>query len=275
MKTNLSLSHKKSEEANLILLEEPENHLTHSRLNFFLSNISSKYNKKQIIISTHSSFVANKLGLENLILLNASKETRLRKTFCFKELEDDTNEYFKKLSGYDTLRLILSKKAILVEGDSDELVVQKAYMDRHDGKLPIENEIDVISVRSLAFKRFLDISRKLKQPTAVVTDNDGKYEEKITKKYKNYENVNCISIFADDNDILTTLEPQFIDKNKDDLKTLCKAISIDFNKYNSIDKIDNYMKNNKTKWALDLFETNEKVKYPDYINRLINWCDEE
>src|SRR5690606_3720820 len=110
--------------------------------------------------------------------LNVNKREKL----YFKDLEDTTHKYFKKLSGYDTLRLILCKKAILVEGDSDELVVQKAYMDKHEGKLPIEDNIDVISVRSLAFKRFLEIAKELKHPTAVVTDNDGKYEEKITKK---------------------------------------------------------------------------------------------
>ena len=172
VKTNLSLSHKKSEEANLILLEEPENHLTHSKLNEFIKAITSNRNQKQIIISTHSSFVANKLGLENLILLNANKVSGKREKFYFKKLEDTTYKYFEKLSGYDTLRLILCKKAILVEGDSDELVVQKAYMDNHERKLPIENNIDVISVRSLAFKRFLDIAKELNQPTAVVTDND-------------------------------------------------------------------------------------------------------
>ena len=37
-----------------------------------------------------------------------------------------TFEFFKKVAGYDTLRLILCKKSILVEGDSDELVVQRA-----------------------------------------------------------------------------------------------------------------------------------------------------
>lgn len=275
VKTNLSLSHKKSEEANLILLEEPENHLTHSKLNEFLKAITSNSNQKQVIISTHSSFVANKLGLENLILLNAIKVSGKREKFYFKDLEDTTYKYFKKLSGYDTLRLILCKKAILVEGDSDELVVQKAYMDKHDGKLPIENNIDVISVRSLAFKRFLEIAKELKQPTAVVTDNDGKSEEKVTNKYKDYENIDCITIFADENEKLNTLEPQFVNANKDKLEILCKAIGIDWTKYDLPDKIVDFMESNKTKWTLSLFETSENVEYPEYIKKVVAWCDEE
>ena len=128
VKTNLSLSHRKNEEANLILLEEPENHLTHSKLNEFIKSITSNNNQKQIIISTHSSFVANKLGLKNLTLLNVNKKSSKREKFNFKNLEDTTNRYFKKLSGYDTLRLILCKKAILVEGDSDELVRKHTWI---------------------------------------------------------------------------------------------------------------------------------------------------
>jgi putative ATP-dependent endonuclease of OLD family len=58
------------------------------------------------------------------------------------------------LAGYETLRLILTEKAVLVEGPSDELVFQKLYMQENDRKLPIEDGIDVISVQSLAFKRF-------------------------------------------------------------------------------------------------------------------------
>lgn len=156
IKTKLALSHKKSKEASIILLEEPENHLTHSRLNQLIHNIKSENQDKQIIISTHSSFVANKLGLDNLILLNDIKSTR------FNDLKPDTKNYFEKIAGYDTLRLILCKKAILVEGDSDELIVQKAHMVKNDGVLPIQNEIDVISVGT-AFKRFIEIAEKNQQ----------------------------------------------------------------------------------------------------------------
>ena len=53
-------------------------------------------------------------------------------------LPEDTQEYFKRLPGYDTLRFILSDKVILVEGPSDELFVQKAYRKQMI-MLPIED----------------------------------------------------------------------------------------------------------------------------------------
>src|SRR5690606_758527 len=73
IKTKLALCHKKSLEANILLIEEPENHLSHVKLNELLKDIKEGSIDKQIIISTHSSFVANKLGLDNLILLNGLK----------------------------------------------------------------------------------------------------------------------------------------------------------------------------------------------------------
>lgn len=248
------------------MLEEPENHLSHTKLNEFVYSITSNHDNKQIIISTHSSFVANKLGLENLLLLNNWKISRLN------DLPEDTFKFFKKLPGFETLRLVLSKKTILVEGPSDELIVQKAYQDKYK-KLPIEDGIDVISVK-LTFKRFLEIARKINKSVAVVTDNDGKYAETITKKYENYNDIGFISIFADNRDILNTLEPQFVDANKNQLETLCNIIGLDFSEYDTKEKISEYMQKNKTDWALSVFESETKLNYPDYINRVIKWCNE-
>jgi putative ATP-dependent endonuclease of OLD family len=63
VKTKLALSHKKAEQANVILLEEPESHLSYSKLNKLIKDIKDNNNEKQVIVSTHSSFVANKLAL--------------------------------------------------------------------------------------------------------------------------------------------------------------------------------------------------------------------
>ena len=138
IKTNLALAHNKAKEANVILLEEPENHLSHSKLNQLINVIKDDNENKQIIVTTHNSFVANKLGLDDLILLNDKRTLKLD------ALSTETKTFFEKISGYDTLRLMLCKKAILVEGDSDELIVQRAYQDLNEEKLPINDEIEVI-----------------------------------------------------------------------------------------------------------------------------------
>ena len=265
IKTKLALGNKKTEKADIILFEEPENHLSHTKLNQLISDISN--NNKQFLISTHSSFIANKLGLENLILLNNKQTIRLN------DLSKFTFNFFKKLAGYNTLRLILCKKAILVEGDSDELIVQKAYKVKNE-KLPIEDGIDVISVGT-SFLRFLEIAEKIKKQVAVVTDNDGNLD-KVIKKYETYKDSNFIKIFVDVRNELNTLEPQIIDANNENLAVLYEIFEIDKIKYDTSDKISKCMqqKYNKTNVALAIFNTDKQINFPDYINRVIGWCNE-
>lgn len=269
IKTNLALAHKKAKESNLILIEEPENHLSHSKLNQFIKSVTAKCEGKQIIITTHSSFVANKLNLKNLILLSSTKE----KT-ALTALSKETYEFFEKLPGYETLRMLLCKKAILVEGPSDELIVQRAFMDKHDKTVPIEKEIDVISV-GLTFKRFLEVATILNTQVAIVTDNDGDYDTKITGKYVDFEDSDTIEIFADERNELRTLEPQLVNANKGNLKLLCEILEIDESDYKTEQLISDYMIANKTESALKIFNSDKSIQYPEYINDVIEWCDEE
>lgn len=267
LKTNLALGNEKSEKANLILLEEPENHLTHSKLNSLLRDVADNCKGKQIIVTTHNSFVANKLGLENLILLKNPMSMRLS------ELTPGTYKFFRKLAGYETLRLLLCRKAVLVEGDSDELVFQKAYMIENNGRLPIEDGVDVISV-GITFKRFLEIAEKLGQPTCVITDNDGDYATKIAKKYEDFAGVDCLEVFADSRNELNTMEPQIVDVYKESLGDLCALLGISSETYDTAETISEYMQKNKTACAMSFFESDAGLKFPEYICKAVRWCNE-
>ena len=271
MKTELALTNKNSQQAQIILLEEPESHLSFSKLNQLIKAIEDMYESKQIIISTHSSFVANKLGLDNLLLLDNKKVVKMG--------DLKSNDFFRKIAGYDTLRLILCKKAILVEGDSDELVVQKAYMIKN-GRLPIQDQIDVISVGT-SFLRFLEIANLLKKNTVVVTDNDGDIDA-IEKKYTNYikgnkkENIKiCYDDVVDEGNLqikdkdynYNTLEPKLLKANNNNVKLFNSILSTHFKKVEDLQK---YMRSNKTEVALAIFNTNENIVFPEYILRAIN-----
>ena len=107
-----------------ILVEEPENNLSFGNMSRLISKIS-RNDSKQVFISTHSSFVANKLGLNKIHLICKGIVESLS------SLNVDTFNYFKKLPGYDTLRLVLVSRAILVEGPTEELLLQRAYIDMH------------------------------------------------------------------------------------------------------------------------------------------------
>lgn len=261
IKTRLALSSKKLREATVLLIEEPENHLSHSKLNQLLSDISTDNSGKQVIITTHSSFVANKLGLDHLILLREARVTRV------KDLR--ASDFFHKLPGYDTLRLVLAKKSILVEGDCDELIVQRAYMDANSGRLPIDDEIDVISVGT-AFLRFLELAKALKIPVVVATDNDGNVD-KLKKKYADYEGIDHIKIRYDpviDTGTLivggkpfnyNTLEPKLLKANSVD------AFNLLFGTDHKVDELHKYMLRKKTDCALAIFSAPTKITYPQYI----------
>lgn len=59
-------------EISVLIIEEPENNLSYTNMSVFISKLSKNI-EKQLFISTHSSFVANKLGLQNLHLVANKK----------------------------------------------------------------------------------------------------------------------------------------------------------------------------------------------------------
>lgn len=248
-----------AEQSKVLLIEEPENHLSHSNLNMFMDDIRKDCADRQVIITTHSAFVLNKLGIDNLRLISLAG-----KTADLTELTPDTKNYFMKLPGYDTLRLILSKRSILVEGPSDELIVQRAYKDKHS-RLPLADGVDVIAVGSLAFKRFLEIAVLLQLNVRVVTDNDGDVEG-LQAKYADYLNGAHpnIRVCYDTDSNCSTLEPQLLKANSRD------ALNAIFGKtYKDDSALLKYMDGNKTDCALKIFETAKSWVPPGYIANAI------
>lgn len=253
----IKLAMESSAKSHLVMIEEAENHLSFSSLNSLIKHISDRRGSRQLIVTTHNSFVLNKLGIDSVLLFMNGKVATLNEL-----KEKDTQDYFLKLPGHDTLRLILAKNVILVEGPSDELIVQKAYFKKH-GRLPLENNVDVITVSSLAFKRFLEIADLLDVRVCVVTDNDGDVES-IKKKYKSYLEHQRIHIHYDDDESVQTLEPQLVKING--LTTVNSVLGTNY--ANEADLLK-FMKANKTECALKFFETELDWKIPEYIARAI------
>lgn len=244
-----------AEQLKILLIEEPENHLSHSHLNMFMEDIRKDCADRQVIITTHSGFVLNKLGIDNLRLISHDGQSA-----TLDGLTADTKDYFMKLPGYDTLRLILSKKSILVEGPSDELIVQRAYKDKYK-KLPLEDGVDVISVGSLAFKRFLEIAELLNLDVRVVADNDGNVAA-LKAKYSPFLNKvdSTIHIFYDEDQTFPTLEPQLLKANSLDLlNTILKT------NHKDGPALLKHMGQHKTDCALKMFETERAWVTPVYI----------
>jgi hypothetical protein len=250
----------RSEKPCALLIEEPENHLSHTKLNIFLDQIGERNKNRQIIVTTHSSVVCNKLDLGNLILLGGDTP------IYFNAIEESTRTFFTKLSGYDTLRVVLSNKAILVEGPCDDLIIQKAYKDRYR-KLPIQDGIDIISVSGLSFKRYLTLVKGMSKQIAIITDNDGKSQ----KKHEWYDNdqTETIHFFISDDDNAKTLEPQIVAANNENLDKLCKIVG--YNGECDALALAEFMQKNKTDSALSIFEAEDSIAIPQYIQEAITW----
>ena len=250
----------RSERPCALLIEEPENHLSHAKLNIFLVQIGERNKNRQIIVTTHSSVVCNKLDLGNLILLGGTTP------IYFNAIEESTRAFFTKLSGYDTLRVVLSNKAILVEGPCDDLIVQRAYKDKF-GKLPIQDGIDIISVSGLSFKRYLTLVKGMSKQIAIITDNDGKSQ----KKHEWYDNdqTETIRFFISDDDNAKTLEPQIVAANNENLDKLCKIVG--YNGECDALALAEFMQKNKTDSALSIFEAEDSIAIPQYIQEAITW----
>lgn len=240
------------EKCEVLLIEEPENHQSHSNLNRLIRHLADRSKDKQLIITTHSSFVLNKLGADATIMFDGKSGIRLS------ALPASTRDYFMKLPGHDTLRMVLARRSILVEGPSDELVVQKAYIQKH-GTMPLDDGVEVISVSGLAFKRFLDIARLLALDVCVATDNDG-IPENVNAKYADYADCETITICYSDDESLKTLEPHLIAVNgREQLNNILSK------EYQDDDALLTHMTGNKAETALKIFETDQQVQVPKYI----------
>ena len=130
---------KKAEDVHIVMIEELENHLSHINLVKLVEYINRKNIGKQVFLTTHSSYVLNKLSVNNICLLSQSYQR-------LSDVSSKTVKTLKRLPGYDTLRVILANKVILVEGPSDELVLKKIYLEKKN-KLPEEDGIDIVVVR--------------------------------------------------------------------------------------------------------------------------------
>jgi predicted ATP-dependent endonuclease of OLD family len=254
MKIKLALE--TSAESHLVLIEEAENHLSHSNLNALIEHVSKKRGDRQLIITTHSSFVLNKLGIKSVLLFGRTANGTLE------QLTKSTQDYFLKLPGHNTLRLILAQRAILVEGPSDELIVQAAFRKKH-GKMPLDAGVDVITVGALAFKRFLEVATFLDLWVDVVTDNDGDIDA-LEGKYRDYFGKDRVKIRYDNDVNCKTLEPQLLKSNG--RESVNSILGKDFATDGALLA---HMNAHKTEVALRFFETDKAWIVPSYIEAAV------
>jgi len=252
----VSLAMSRTAHATFVLIEEPENHLSHTSLTRLVARIEElAEDDQQLFVSTHSSFVLNRLGLDKLVLLSNGSAAKLT------DLSDETVSYFRRLSGYDTLRLVLASRAVLVEGPSDEILFQRAYRDA-TGKDPADDGIDVIGMGGLTSRRALELCAELDRDVVVLQDNDTRGVDEIRGEVADYLLPKRRLLFVSNPDHGRTLEPQMVAANNPAVLRTALGLT---------DRADltTWMTNNKTEAALRLLDSEAAVEYPSYITEAI------
>ena len=266
--TKCAVSLENAASESILLIEEPECHLSYSWLNDLVGIIADTASEnRQIFVTTHSPFVLNRLGLNNLSVIAEGNSPRR-----ISDLSENTIRYFKRLSGYDTLRIVLADRAVLVEGPTDELVFDWAFR-KERGKLPHEDGIDVIECGT-SHKRLLELAAVLEKGGIVaLRDNDGDDPGRWTELARPFLS-NTRAFFCGSLEKGKTIEPQMIEANKDRLEMLASIVK---RHGNSADNLEEFMTTNKTEWALRLLEADRSVSEildaPSYILNAINFID--
>lgn len=247
---------KSATKANLILIEEPENHLSHTKLRQLLDRIKSLGSDQQIIVTTHSSFVLNRLGLDGLMLMGGGAGARLS------DLKPTDVEFFQKLPNFDTLRLILADHVVLVEGISDLLIVERA-IERCYGTGSSSLGIDIISVEGTKHERWFGLAALLDKRVIGIRDNDGRDDGHWEKKYSS--SLGDSLVVVGEKAYGETLEPQLARANEVNMPALKKKLGIpedeDFVKWSTAQKSDA---------AFKLIALPDKDwKIPNYINKAV------
>lgn len=273
LKTLLSIdkSHL-TDKPKIVIIEEPETHLSHTKMYELIRKIEENLeeDKTQLIVTTHNSFVANKLDLSNLILI--SNENGIIKTSKLSEDNREMFSFFTKISNYPTLRLILCMSAILVEGPTDEMVITYYYKKKY-GHHPFDDGIELISVEGVKFKQFVELAKSFKKRVAIVTDNDG-FPLNVLPHHRGWDELPAnIKIFSEVDTSINTLEPSFVRANADKLQELSNAVRKHQENPDTESGLVKFMKDNKTEWAYRLLTRIDSTdfKTPEYIVEAIDW----
>lgn len=185
------------EDTSIILIEEPENHLSYLNMHRLIDKVDDT-EEKQIFIATHSNMIATRLDLKNAIFIKNGRATKLD------DLDKETSHFFQKSPDNNALNFILANKVVLVEGNAEYILLDSFYKYLRKKEM-YQEEVAMISVGGLSFKRYLEIAQKLDKKVAVITDNDGDYEKNIEEAYEKYIS-SSVNVFAPKETELYTLE---------------------------------------------------------------------
>ena len=197
-----SLMGKKNDVAlNVLTIEEPEAHLCINNIRLmssFLRVFASKNKSAQLFYSTHSTELINKMDLKNVVIVHEGNAFSL-----LQELEEEERDYLTKNPNLDLFKLFFSKKCILFEGISEEMLI-RSYLDSKNEL----SDIELISFHK-GYTKIIEIWKKVNAGTSnklgIIRDYD--YQDKAKKDHDKYDDGKTICVRTTDE---KTLEPEIV-----------------------------------------------------------------
>ncbi len=266
IKTQIALDRRKSN-LDVVLIEEPENHLSFVSMRKMLDEITKKQENSQLIIATHSNLIASRLNLNNVLWITGTEAKKLN------GVKKSVATFFVKAEDNNFLQLLLSEKVILVEGATEYLLLPKLYNQVTERTLE-EDKISVISCNGISYMNYLEIAKETGKRVAVLTDNDG--NEDIVRQAQDYNRENTTRrIFVEENLRHWTWEACFYHLNKSLLDSIVDVQNGARYLHHGKDygQVLGKMLNNKVDTAYKMLMSTHKINVPKYVRDAIKWLN--
>ena len=204
----------------LILIDEPEVHLHPSGIRDLAKELLKIGQNNYVFLATHSPFMIDKAHKERHYIVRKNKKaiTEITRIKVTDNIIDD--EVLNEAFGINVYRDLLNPHSVLVEGASDKMILQKAFILLGRKDIGIANGHGS-NIDTLASKMNYD-----NIPILVITDDD-----KEGRKYK--ENILNIGGAYNDDTVFTIrdIEGDIIDQGTIEDTLGCKFVESQFIKY--------------------------------------------
>lgn len=186
----LLLNHDDNNGLKLALIEELEAHLHPQAQLRMMSYLQKEYDDSgvQVIISTHSTILASKINIKNIILCKNNRAYSLNPENT--KLSKGDYLFLQRFLDITKANLFFAQGIIMVEGDAENLLIP--ILADILGMNLEKHGVSIVKVGSVAFFRYANIF-KIKDggtvgiPVSIVTDSDvaPKYTNGVLETYDN------------------------------------------------------------------------------------------
>jgi predicted ATP-dependent endonuclease of OLD family len=243
---------------NLVCIEEPESHLDINNLKVavdFFIKARGRNSLTQLIISTHSNQIINKLELENVVILLENGSA-----IDLSLINQDLVYYLAKRENFDTLNMFYATRLILVEGATEEIYLNTLL--QRDTSL---DNIRIISIGQKGFRIFIeawklfhDVSR---DKLGVLRDYDNQSKARDDHNAYNSASV-CVMTSSG-----SEFECDFVNKDNN-VDMLNKLFDMKLSKQQMYEHLISDKLNNIIAICRAI-KNGEAFSIPDYINTLL------